>query len=438
MSGKTGWEPLSEAATVQNRLTGFTYDAAGNMTQNGSVAYTYDAENRLTSTAGYTYVYDADGNRVEKCNITPCPTSGTNGTLYWRGTGSDTLDETDLSGNALEEYTFFNGKRIARRDISTNTVHYYFSDHLGTHSLITDQYGTMPPQEESDYYPYGGEIPVSGSDPNHYKFTGKERDSESGLDDFGARFDASTLGRFMSADSGPYIWSDPQTLDRYTYTRNNPLEFVDPTGRYFAIPPDSQNYFVNLIVDVLQAGGDAAEKMQFVIDSPKYAKVYSGTFSNDVPASAAGLTAAVGDSEVEGSVTEIDQSRVQSTGETDLRNFLHEFYHVYDDLTASSGQEAKDRRIAADGTDPNTGSSRNGPAEKWAAAAEQGVLSSGTGELGSGEANWALKVGYRFKLQDDWNRYCKAHTKDPQCTPVKCTQPRGEKNPVQGSTQNCQ
>ncbi len=122
VSGKTGWEPLSEAATVQNRLTGFTYDAAGNMTQNGTVTYTYDAENRLTSTAGYTYVYDADGNRVEKCNVTPCPTSGTNGTLYWRGTGSDTLDETDLSGNALEEYTFFNGKRIARRDISTNTV----------------------------------------------------------------------------------------------------------------------------------------------------------------------------------------------------------------------------------------------------------------------------------------------------------------------------
>jgi RHS repeat-associated protein len=230
VSGKTGWEPLSEAATVQNRLTGFTYDAAGNMTQNGSVAYTYDAENRLTSTAGYTYVYDADGNRVEKCNITPCPTSGTNGTLYWRGTGSDTLDETDLSGNALEEYTFFNGRRIARRDISTNTVHYYFSDNLGTHSLITDQYGTMPPQEESDYYPYGGEIPVSGSDPNHYKFTGKERDSESGLDNFGARFDASTLGRFMSPDGGAFHFANPQSFNRYVYALNNPLRFIDPDG----------------------------------------------------------------------------------------------------------------------------------------------------------------------------------------------------------------
>jgi RHS repeat-associated protein len=113
-------------------------------------------------------------------------------------------------------------------------VHYYFSDHLGTHSLITDANGTMPPQEESDYFPYGGEIPVSGSDPNHYKFTGKERDSESGMDNFGARYDSSTMGRFMTPDpllnSGQP--SNPQTWNRYAYTLNNPLSIVDPTGLY--------------------------------------------------------------------------------------------------------------------------------------------------------------------------------------------------------------
>jgi hypothetical protein len=45
------------------------------------------------------------------------------GTLYWKGTGSETLDESDLSGNALEEYIFFNDQRIARRDVSTNVMH---------------------------------------------------------------------------------------------------------------------------------------------------------------------------------------------------------------------------------------------------------------------------------------------------------------------------
>jgi RHS repeat-associated protein len=82
----------------------------------------------------------------------------------------------------------------------------------------------MPPLEESDYYPYGGEIAVSGSDSNRYKFTGKERDAESGLDYFGARYNASTLGRFMTPDwaarptTVPYaVFGDPQSLNLYAY-----------------------------------------------------------------------------------------------------------------------------------------------------------------------------------------------------------------------------
>ena len=69
------------------------------------------------------------------------------------------------------------------------------------------------------------------------KFTGKERDSESGLDNFGARYDASSLGRFMTPD-----WSatpaavpfanpaDPQSLNLYSYVVNNPLNRTDPIG----------------------------------------------------------------------------------------------------------------------------------------------------------------------------------------------------------------
>src|SRR5580698_5830137 len=73
------------------------------MTRNGGTTYVYDAENRLVwTTGGYRYVYDGDGKRVEKCvagsATTACPTSGTNGTLYWMGGGSAALDESDLSG----------------------------------------------------------------------------------------------------------------------------------------------------------------------------------------------------------------------------------------------------------------------------------------------------------------------------------------------------
>ena len=69
---------------------------------------------------------------------------------------------------------------------------------------------------------------------NHYKFTGKERDTESGLDNFGARYDSSQYGRFMTPD--PMLNSgrpsNPQTWNRYTYAQNNPLVITDPTGLY--------------------------------------------------------------------------------------------------------------------------------------------------------------------------------------------------------------
>jgi RHS repeat-associated protein len=75
---------------------------------------------------------------------------------------------------------------------------------------------------------------LSAASRKGYKFTGKERDTESGLDDFGARYNASTLGRFLQTDP---VWVepdrvvDPQRLNLYEYGRNNPLEFVDSTGR---------------------------------------------------------------------------------------------------------------------------------------------------------------------------------------------------------------
>jgi RHS repeat-associated protein len=73
-------------------------------------------------------------------------------------------------------------------------------------------------------------------------FTGKERDAESGNDYFGARYYASTLGRFLSPDWSakaepvPYAkLDDPQTLNLYSYVRNNPLSGVDPDGHAFGV-----------------------------------------------------------------------------------------------------------------------------------------------------------------------------------------------------------
>ena len=228
VSGKTNYEPLNAPASLQNQLTGFTYDVAGNMIQNGSATYTYDGDNRITATAGWTYIYDGDGVRVVKKN-------GTTGTLYWTGTGSEAISESDLAGTDKEEYVFFGAERVARRDVATNAVHYYFSDHLGSASIVTNASGAI--EDESDYYPYGGEMVISATAPQNYKFTGKERDAESGLDDFGARFHASALGRFMTPDwdakpvTVPYAkFGDPQTLNLYSYVENDPVNRADADG----------------------------------------------------------------------------------------------------------------------------------------------------------------------------------------------------------------
>jgi RHS repeat-associated protein len=172
-------------------------------------------------------VYDGAGKRVIKCSGT-FPTCAS-GTLYWTGAGSGTLDETNWTGQFLEEYIFFNGQRAARRDGVGNTVHYFFADQLGSADVVASATGTI--EKSSVYYPFGGEIQVTGASVvNTYKFTGKERDAESGLDDFGVRFDASSLGRFMSPDQGSLSLGNPQSLNRYGFAFNNPLRFVDPDG----------------------------------------------------------------------------------------------------------------------------------------------------------------------------------------------------------------
>jgi RHS repeat-associated protein len=228
VSGYSGCttEPLSTSANTNNQLAILTYDAAGNVVNDGNGNQpTYDAENRIVTDAGVNYYYDADGFRMEKSS----------GTMYWPGPAGEILAETDLSGNINEEYIYFDGERLARVDRPSGTVHYYFSDHLGSASTITDASGNV--QERYYYFPYGGLVASVGSDPNHYKFTGKERDAESNLDNFGARFYTSNIGRFMTPDwsakatAVPYaVFGDPQTLNLYSYVENRPVNRADADG----------------------------------------------------------------------------------------------------------------------------------------------------------------------------------------------------------------
>lgn len=260
VTGKTNYEPLSLSAGTNNQLSGLgNYDPAGNLTGVAS-AYVYDDENRLIATTGFSYIYDGDGERVEKCTEGTKPgtcATGATGTLYWRGAGGAPLSETDLSGKVQNTYIFFNGQRIARSD-SSGAIHYYFSDHLGSHGVVENATGSAC-EQDIDYYPYGGqEDDYCPSIPQHYKFTGKERDAESNLDMFGARYYGSSLGRFMTPDwaakpiTVPYAnFGNPQSLNLYSHVENNPMTLVDTDGHEIIYADNLKN--AQVVKDSVQA-----------------------------------------------------------------------------------------------------------------------------------------------------------------------------------------
>jgi len=225
MANKAHGGNFQLAGDVNNRAAGLGYDAAGNLTNYTAPGQgVYDQENRLQSTAGMTYTYDASGQRVLKSNTS----TGAAVQRYW-SSGGNVVAEGDGTGNITSEYVYLGGKRVTRIDLAADSVHYYLSDHLNTTSVVATAAGGI--EEESDYYPFGTEVMVTGPGANHYKFAGKERDQESGLDYLGARYFGSALGRFVTPDSTSYsTLRDPQRWNLYSYVMNNPLRYNDPDG----------------------------------------------------------------------------------------------------------------------------------------------------------------------------------------------------------------
>lgn len=122
------------------------------------------------------------------------------------------------------------GAAPALAQTPTETVRYYHADEIGSVRAVTNEAGQVVAQH--DYLPFGGE-PADAPDRSPLRFTGKERDRETGLDYFGARYYANQMGRFTGVDPFLNIEAapgDPQQWNRYVYARNNPLIFNDPTG----------------------------------------------------------------------------------------------------------------------------------------------------------------------------------------------------------------
>jgi RHS repeat-associated protein len=113
---------------------------------------------------------------------------------------------------------------------SGQIVEYYHLDALGSVRVVTDQAGQVIARH--DFLPFGEEWNPPANAKEKKLFTGHERDSETGLDYFGARYYRPQMGRFTTVDPkrASARLREPQTFNRYAYARNSPLLYIDPVG----------------------------------------------------------------------------------------------------------------------------------------------------------------------------------------------------------------
>jgi RHS repeat-associated protein len=227
------------AAGLNNQPDGFCHDAAGNLLNDGQHSYTYDAENRIISVDGgatAAYTYDAGGNRIQKVS-----TAGTAQYLY--DLAGHVITELNASGTWTRGEIYAGGRHLATYgNGSSGTAYVIQADWLGTERTRVLPSGDL--FETCVSLPFGDGLNCTGSaDPSPDHLTGKQRDTESNLDYFAARYYSSSMGRFVNPDwagkatTVPYAnFGDPQTLNLYIYTRNIPTTLIDDDGHGIGTP----------------------------------------------------------------------------------------------------------------------------------------------------------------------------------------------------------
>ncbi|MCP4549465.1 MAG: RHS repeat-associated core domain-containing protein, partial [bacterium] len=251
--GTTRSTPINAST---NRMTGASYDAAGNLTDvvlgGETFKYTYDAASMmkyLQSTSGIAkvFLYDANDERVVTfdCPLDSC--------------GLDTAQETwtlrRLDGKVLRAYLRPGGGKwdwsidyiyrhsgallaaIEGAEVASEKIHQAHLDHLGSPRQITNKNAREVASHR--YFPFGEDASDADQDTLAMKYTGHESDTNANnatgnLYYMHARFCSPGIGRFLSSDPITQTGRSalrPQLWNRYQYALNNPMSYTDPTGR---------------------------------------------------------------------------------------------------------------------------------------------------------------------------------------------------------------
>jgi len=270
-----------------NRLTAvqggtqktFTYDLNGNTLSENERSYTYNLHNRLTSVTQdgsklAEYVYNGAGQRIKKL-------SQDETRVFHYDLFGHLIAETDGEGEILAEYVYVEDQPLAmicEREVrytegeqgaascfvsqasqgapfqeersTEEAIYYFFTDHLGTSQLMTNDTGAIV--WKPTYKPFGeAEVSPNSTVVNNFRFPGQYFDEETGLHYNYFRYYHSDTGRYLRPDPihsvqprgsiipylTPYLLNTPQELSLFAYVTGNPLKCVDPDGLNIGIPP---------------------------------------------------------------------------------------------------------------------------------------------------------------------------------------------------------
>ena len=234
--------PCPQETYTNNRVNGYTYDAAGNVLYDGAHTYQWDAEGRLVS------MYGVAG---QACQFTwtACLIYNGEGWAAWRSgsagggyqqlylfdpAGNELADLNGQNGNWWDEYVRANGRIIADYGGSTST-YFFHPNLLGSTSVVTDYTGTV--QQDLLFYPWGQKLASQGITWDLHFAGFHEFFADLNLYPTPTRLYPPAESRWLSPDPGnagadP---SDPQTWNMYAYAGNNPTTNTDPTGETYHV-----------------------------------------------------------------------------------------------------------------------------------------------------------------------------------------------------------
>jgi RHS repeat-associated protein len=263
-------------------ISTLSFDTLKLTTSGATTTYSYTYDNRLASTTiGSTvslYQYDHTGQR----------------TLYGSPTGTTTYPSSlySITSGTTTKHIMAHGELLATIENrgATTLVHYVHTDHLGGTNVVSTASGTL--EQTLDYYPFGAiriDTTTTQFDQKK-KYTGHEFDQGTGLYYMKARYQEPGMGRFVSQDpaylAAGDVWSiqeitsknlagylsDPQGLNSYSYTRNNPIRYVDQNGEWLSEWWNGEQSNEDFVIEI----GDAAEDLyeqnkywRFLLDNPE-------------------------------------------------------------------------------------------------------------------------------------------------------------------------